>query len=196
MNHAHDDNPSRGLADTRTKQDAADARIGAAAHGTPRPDSAAHGAQRETVLEPAGVARRVAAFGYDLLLLAAVLFIFTLALFPLTGGRAIEPGTLWYRACLVAIIVLFFAGFWVHGGQTLGMRAWRLRLVARDGGPVRWPSALVRFAAGLVSLAPAGLGLWWALIDPNRRAWHDRLSRTRVVHERARVSASARTTPR
>lgn len=151
----------------------------------PRPERAASGTRQDAVLEPAGLGRRIAALGYDLLLLAALLFMFTLSLFPFTGG-AIEPGTLWYRLSLAAIVVLFFTGFWVRGGQTLGMKAWRLRVVARDGGPVRWPSALVRFVAGLVSLAPAGLGLLWAAFDPQRRAWHDRLSKTRIVYERPR----------
>jgi len=179
---------SSALANGRPGRDAADAPPGAPASGD-LPRRAASDAPPDVVVEPAGVVRRLAAFGYDLLLLAALLFMFTLCLFPLTGGRAIEPGTLWYRASLAAIVVLFFTGFWVRGGQTLGMKAWRLRLVARDGGPVRWPSALARFAASLVSLAPAGLGFWWAAIDPQRRAWHDRLSKTRIVHERQRRRA-------
>jgi len=152
-------------------------------HHTSHP---AAGARTEVSTEPAGLFRRIAAFGYDLLLLAALLFMFTLSLFPFTGG-AIEPGTLWYRLSLSAIVVLFFTGFWVRGGQTLGMKAWRLRVVAEDGGPVRWPSALVRFFAGLVSLAAAGVGFWWAAFDRERRTWHDRLSRTRIVYERPGV---------
>lgn len=145
-------------------------------------------------VERAGVARRVAALAYDLMLLAALLFIFTLTLFALRGGREIAPGTVWFQLCLAAIVVIFFAGFWVHGGQTLGMRAWRLHVVDAAGGPVRWPAALLRFAAGLLSILPAGLGLWWAAFDREGRAWHDRLSGTRLVRERpAPVSADART---
>src|SRR5690606_17302247 len=140
-------------------------------------------------VEPGGVLRRLAALIYDLLLLAALLFLFTLALFALRGGREIAPGTLWFQLCLAAIVVLFFTWFWVHGGQTLGMKAWRLRVVAGDGGRVRWPAALARFAAGLLALVPAGLGLWWAALDRERRGWHDRLSRTRIVYERPGVSA-------
>lgn len=134
-------------------------------------------------LEPAGLVRRLAALVYDVMLLGAVLFMFTLAVFLVRGGRAVPPGTYWFQLCLVAIVVLFFTWFWVHGGQTLGMKAWRLRAVALDGKPVRWPNALARFGAGLLAALPAGLGFWWGLFDRERRGWHDRLSRTRVVHE-------------
>ena len=61
------------------------------------------------------------------------------------------------------------------------MRAWRLRLVRADGGEPRLGDALLRLACALVSLAPAGLGLWWTLIDSEGLAWHDRWSRTRLV---------------
>lgn len=136
--------------------------------------------------------RRVAALVYDLMLLGAVLFMFTLVVFLARGGRAVPPGTLWFQLCLAAIVVLFFTWFWVHGGQTLGMRAWRLRLVGPDG-PVGWRAALVRFAAGVLAAAPAGLGLWWAALDRERRGWHDRLSGTRLVHEPRAVSAGEET---
>lgn len=141
--------------------------------------------------EPAGILRRVAALAYDLLLLGGVLMIFTLAVSLLRGGRSIPPGTLWFQLSLGAVILLFFTGFWVHGGQTLGMRAWRLRIVSEQGDRVSWGRALARFAGALVAAAPAGLGLWWAAFDADRRAWHDRLSGTRVLHERSRRKTSA-----
>ena len=71
------------------------------------------------------------------------------------------------------------------------MRAWRIELIAADGGPVGWDRALLRFAAAWLSLAPAGLGLWWSAIDPERRCWHDRLAGTRLVRTRPKASASA-----
>jgi uncharacterized RDD family membrane protein YckC len=89
--------------------------------------------------------------------------------------------------------VLFFTWFWVHGGQTLGMKAWRLRLVGPGGAAVGWRTALIRFAAGVLSALPAGLGLWWAALDRERRAWHDRLSGTRLLHEPPEISAGAGT---
>ncbi len=76
---------------------------------------------------------------------------------------------------------LFFAGFWTHGGQTLGMRAWRIRLVGRGGGRVSWGQATLRFFAAIVSWLALGLGFLWALVDRERHAWHDRCSGTRLI---------------
>jgi uncharacterized RDD family membrane protein YckC len=81
--------------------------------------------------------------------------------------------------------MLFFCGFWSHGGQTVGMRAWRIRVVRDDGRPLGWPRAALRFGAGLLAALPAGLGLWWGILDDRRRGWHDRLTATRVVRSPA-----------
>jgi uncharacterized RDD family membrane protein YckC len=139
---------------------------------------------------PASVFRRFAAFCYDLLLLAALLFCFTLLVLLLRGGREIAPGTIWFELCLVVVAAVFFCGFWLKGGQTLGMRAWRIRVVA-DGAALTWQRALARFVAAAVSLLPAGLGLWWSLFDAEGRSWHDRWSRTRVVRVDLPASAPA-----
>lgn len=70
---------------------------------------------------------------------------------------------------------------WRRGGQTLGMRPWRLRVVAADGAPPSWRALWLRYAAGTLSLAAAGLGFWWAWRDREKLAWHDRLSGTRAI---------------
>lgn len=137
---------------------------------------------------PASVFRRFAAFCYDLLLLAALLFCFTLLVLLLRGGREIPPGTVWFELALVAVAAVFFCSFWLRGGQTLGMRAWRIRVVG-DGATLTWQRALARFGAAIVSLLPFGLGLWWSVLDAQNRSWHDRWTRTRVV--RGDVSANA-----
>lgn len=132
-------------------------------------------------LEPAPVWRRFAAFCYDLLLLAALFVVFTLGMLALRRGVAVPPGSAWFSAALLAIAAAFFCGFWVHGGETVGMRAWRIRVVRDDGAALTWPRALARFATGLLAALPVGLGLWWAASDAHKRAWHDRLTHTRVV---------------
>jgi uncharacterized RDD family membrane protein YckC len=152
-----------------------------------------HFATSDTVLLRAGLARRFAALCYDALLLAAVLFCFTLAL-TLRGGGPIAAGTLWFELCVGGIAFVFFGWFWTHGGQTLGMRAWRLRLVSAEGGAIGWGRAAVRFVAAALALAPLGLGYWWAWIDHDRRCWHDVLSGTRVVRVDVSARAPARST--
>lgn len=69
---------------------------------------------------------------------------------------------------------------WRHGGQTLGMRPWRLQVVNPDGSAPTRRQLWLRYAVGTLSVLLGGLGLWWALIDRHRLAWHDRASGTRV----------------
>ena len=145
--------------------------------------------------EPASLFKRCAAFSYDVLLLVGLVASFAL-LAVLLHGEAIAPGSLWFQFALLAIVIVFFCAFWTHGGQTLGMRAWRIRVVAEDGAPISWPRALVRFAAGLLALLPLGLGLWWGIFDAQRRGWHDRLTSTRVVRVQSQVATSPAPPPR
>ena len=67
---------------------------------------------------------------------------------------------------------------WTRSGQTLGMRAWRMRVRTRAGARLGWRHALARFAAGLVSIGAAGVGLLWVAFDRDRLSLHDRLSGT------------------
>ena len=145
--------------------------------------------------EPASLFNRCAAFSYDLLLLVGLVASFTL-LAVLLHGDAIAPGSLWFQFALLAIVTVFFCGFWAHGGQTLGMRAWRIRVVGQDGAPLSWPRAVLRFLAGVLALLPLGLGLWWGIFDAQRRGWHDRLTNTRVVRVQSRVVTSPALPPR
>lgn len=134
-----------------------------------------------TDFSTSGLARRFAAICYDWLLLIAVLALFTAFVLAVRGGSAVAPSTSWFQVSLVAVAVMFFAWFWTHGGQTLGMRAWRIRVVRDDGGALSWRDALLRVLAASLATLPLGLGFFWCLIDANGRCWHDRVTHTRVV---------------
>ena len=125
-----------------------------------------------------GLPRRLAAAAYDAFLLFAVLFAATALLLPFTGGQAISPGNPAYLLYLLAVSYSYFGWFWRHGGQTLGMRAWHIRVRALRGGPVSWEQGAVRFLVAILSWAAGGAGFLWTCVDAERRAWHDRLSRT------------------
>lgn len=130
---------------------------------------------------PASLARRLAALSYDALLLLALLFI---AAIPWALAGHGEPlaslARAAYQLYLIGVSGLFFGWFWTHGGQTLGMRAWRLRLIGDDRGAVTAKRAAIRFGVGLVSLAALGLGFWWSLFAPDGKTWHDRAARTQM----------------
>lgn len=131
--------------------------------------------------ESARLRRRLAALAYDALLLVAVLGVLAALAVGLRDQRAIEPGTRWWQLTLLSVCWLFFAGFWTHGGQTPGMRAWRIRLERDDGGPVGWGRATLRFFLAWLSAGLAGAGYWWSWFDPDKRCWHDRLTRTQLI---------------
>jgi uncharacterized RDD family membrane protein YckC len=135
--------------------------------------------------------RRLAAMVYDALLLTGVLVlasaVVTLPLGMALGQVAAEAlfasaAFRWpFFLYCVAVLAGFHVWFWTHGGQTLGMKVWRIRAVRIDGSPLDAPDALRRYAAAVLSWLPAGLGFWWSLVDPDRLAWHDRLSGTQLV---------------
>ncbi|HET8698110.1 MAG TPA: RDD family protein [Gammaproteobacteria bacterium] len=132
--------------------------------------------------QPAGLARQLAALAYDWLLIGALVFVFMLVLFIARDAHGDgPPGKELVRIAVIVVAALFYCVFWTHGGQTVGMRAWRIRLVNRGGGPVAWKAALLRFFAAWLSALPLGLGYWWYLVDRRRRTWHDVLSGTAVV---------------
>jgi uncharacterized RDD family membrane protein YckC len=85
-----------------------------------------------------------------------------------------------YALYLSAIWFAYLGWCWHHGGMTLGMRAWRVRIRSAEGGLPGWGRCLARFLLSLLSAAPAGAGFIWSLFDRQKRCWHDRLSRTRL----------------
>ena len=132
-----------------------------------------------------GLPRRLAAMFYDGLLMLAVVLLAVGLTLPFSGGEAIGLRAGLTRTLLqlwvLGVMFAFFGGFWTHGGQTLGLTAWRMQVVLQDGSPLRWPDAALRFFWAIPSLGLAGLGLFWMVFDRERLALHDRLSGTRLV---------------
>ncbi len=129
--------------------------------------------------------RRLACAAYDSLIVVALWFVGTALVMPLSRGAITPEHSLaeaLYQLYLLAIGFAFFGGFWVRNGQTLGMLAWRAKVVrAEDGASIGWRQALIRYLAALVSWLPLGLGFWWSLWDTEKKTWHDRLSGTRLI---------------
>ena len=112
---------------------------------------------------------------YEALLLFAVAFFAAWIFFFASGGRDATGG--WLRHALQLFVVVVFAAYflwcWLRGGQTLAMRAWRIRLVDVTPG-----KALLRF---VLALALLPLSIVWALFDRDRQFLHDRLAGTRLI---------------
>lgn len=81
----------------------------------------------------------------------------------------------WYRLWLFVAVCSFYVYCWSHGGQTLGMAAWRIRLVTQSGHHLSWRQALLRFFCCLFGLSNL------LLLFNTKRGLQDILCRTQVV---------------
>ena len=134
-----------------------------------------------TDLPRCGLLRRLMAILYDTMLLVAVLLFASLLATPFLGEQPSPLAMVIYRVYLVLVIFFFFAWFWSHGGQTLGMTAWRIRLINSRPGPLSLWQLLLRFLAAIASWLVLGLGFIWSLFDRDGLTWHDRYSMTELV---------------
>ncbi|WP_426690664.1 RDD family protein [Rhodanobacter ginsengiterrae] len=158
----------------------------------------------DTADAPCPLWRRLLALVYDVLIVVAIVMVVGLLCQLATGGELIRTGAktvvpLWYQALQGVVVSAYFISSWRRGGQTVGMRPWRIRVTRDDGGTVSLQQALIRLlVAGaplvLLLLAPTfGLRttLWtllvvWAgwfavgLFDRRGRAVHDFAAGTEV----------------
>ena len=113
---------------------------------------------------------------YEAFLVFAVAFFAAWVFFFASGGEDATHGLA--RAELQVFILAMLAGYflwcWLRGGQTLAMRAWRIRLVDVTPG-----KAIARF---LIAAALLPLSILWALFDRDRQFLHDRLAGTRLIN--------------
>lgn len=134
-------------------------------------------------LKAATVWKRLLAIVYDSLIVAGLLMVGGFAVLAFRGGHAVPPGTLWYQAYLLLLAWAYFALSWWRGGQTVAARAWKLEVRDLSG---RYPGiarASLRALLAPLSIALAGLGLLWCLIDRESQSAHDRLSGTQLLEE-------------
>lgn len=132
--------------------------------------------------ELASIRRRLASMLYESLLLLGVLSVaFMLPHLALGMGYAIVlPGPLLFLH-LAGVMGFYFIWYWRHGGQTLAMQTWRLKIVSVDGSPPGLKQLILRHALSWPSLLLYGAGLFWAIFDRDRQFLHERLSGTRII---------------
>jgi len=126
-----------------------------------------------------GLWRRLAAIFYDSWLVAG-LWLLGVTVDTFVGAGS-EGSHLMLQLYAILSPMVFFSWFWMHGGQTLGMRAWRMKLLSGAGTEVTLRQSLARCFAAMLSMLTLGLGYLWILFDRDGLAWHDRISNTRLV---------------
>ena len=143
----------------------------------------------------AGLTRRLAALLYDGLIILAIEMIaaglVVAVLEALVAAGLMTYGSfqdvsdllgthpIWsyvYSAYLGLVWIGFFVYFWTKAGQTVGMRAWRLRLQNPDG-------SLVSVVQSLIRIGTSGFGLANLFVPFNskKRGLNDILAKTEVV---------------
>ena len=160
---------------------------------------------------PAPLIKRLLAIFYDSFLLIAVLFLAMALLLLVTGGHEFQAGNPLLTAYLLLVSFVFFGWFWTHGGQTLGMRAWKLQVQQTNGNPINWQHVALRFMTALpawivlfigialvadIQLATYSwlqqlpilaewlifiVGIAWLVGDQWPDGWRDKFSRTRII---------------
>lgn len=159
---------------------------------------------------PAGLLRRLASLAYEFFLVVAILCI--PAVLSVFLDFRVPLAKALFQALLLAAPAAYLVTSWMRGGQTVPMRAWKLRLVSREGAALTLGQALARYLLIVAELALAGVGfhlakplgpwqplgfllgtvgLAWALVDPDRQFLHDRLAGTRIVGVARRIPSAA-----
>ncbi|MDR0233741.1 MAG: RDD family protein [Zoogloeaceae bacterium] len=133
-------------------------------------------------LTPPTFIRCLSAMLYEALLLIGVIAIGVILphiLLPVFA-KVVTPAWV-QRLHFVALLALYFVWFWVHGGQTLAMRTWKIRVIDKSGAPLRPMQALFRYLAAWFSLFCLGIGFFWRFVDPEKQFLHDRLAGSRLI---------------
>lgn len=126
--------------------------------------------------------RRMASMAYESLLLLGVLSVtFMLPNLALGMGLGIVlPG--WVLMIHVFLVLgAYFVWYWHHGGQTLAMQTWKIRLSTPSGLQPSLARLALRYTLAWPSIIYLGAGLFWALFDRDRQFLHDRLAGTRIL---------------
>lgn len=162
-------------------------------------------------LRTASLRQRLAAFAYEGVLLFGVLMAAAFLFATLTQQRHAMVGRHELQAFLFVVLGVYFTWFWSHGGQTVAMKAWHVRLVDRLGRPLTQTRALVRYLLSWLWLLPALLTLYalgphdlrmdfgvvfvgavlYALLSrthPTRQFLHDVICGTRLVTVRPQAN--------
>jgi uncharacterized RDD family membrane protein YckC len=130
------------------------------------------------IFKSASLLRRLGANFYDAILLVGILFVagIPLVLIPEVTREQILVESL-IQLYLLLCCFSYFAWSWGRGGQTLGMRVWKIYLAPSDDRALGFRHHLVRFSIAILSL---GLGHLYSLFNAEGLALQDRLSGARL----------------
>jgi uncharacterized RDD family membrane protein YckC len=135
----------------------------------------------EALFESPRPFRLLASILYDGVLLIAILFVATFFFLMLFGVATEPPKRYFLQFYLWLVAAVYFLYCWLHGGQTLAMQTWRIRLTDHRGESISWSQAVRRYVLASLGLLFFGAGFLWAVFDRQGLFLHDRLSGSRLV---------------
>ena len=142
-------------------------------------------AVKSSTITSASLRRRLAAILYDLVLIIAFAIVSAFAWKLLLSAVSLQDQesllNLGYLFIWFLSLYGFYQFFWLRGGQTLGMMAWRLQLRRVDGKKLGIADTSVRWLIAIVAGACCGLGYLWSIVDKEKRTWQDIVSKTRII---------------
>lgn len=151
-------------------------------------------AQQTPVIDktPAPLWRILAAMAYDSILVIAIWMVVTFIILSFFGvenartleGEAVVLDPIYKNITFAAMIVsawAFYGWFWTHSGQTLGMQAWRIRVVNKQDQPITAAQSVMRFSMAIVSWLLLGTGYWMMLFNSEKQTLHDKVSNTKLI---------------
>lgn len=124
--------------------------------------------------------RRLGAISYDIFLSFSLVFFIIGVILIIFSDKHSQNNILIFVIAIVSIY-FYFTWSWVKGGQTLGMRAWKFKIVQSNNAPITHAQALLRFTLAWVSFGLFGLGFFYQLWDENRLTLHDKYSHTQLM---------------
>ena len=96
-----------------------------------------------------GLIRRLLVNFYDLILLFAVLYFFTIPIIMITDGNAVI-GNIFYQTYLILIVFFYYAWFWRKYNQTLGMKIWKIKIYSRYSLKITYLQSVKRILIALL----------------------------------------------
>ena len=120
---------------------------------------------------------------YDAVILLGLLMLASAVALPFGNMQKVALQDFWFTLWLLLVCFAYLGSCWRYAGMTVGMRAWRIKLVSDNDQIMSWPRCVLRFLVGAFSVSAFGLGILWALVDKKKRGWHDLAARTLLIKQ-------------
>ena len=126
--------------------------------------------------------KHYAAFIYDIFPILGIVLLTSGITLLLRGGIEAPAGNPWFRSLIIFEIIIYYVYSWKVGGQTLGMRAWKIKIVSNDKNQdLSWSHSLLRFFVGVLSTLTFGFGIIWKMFSKENKSWMDLCSHSKTI---------------